>query len=82
MKEILEAKGHKVHLMDVTRSDTHECVAQAFRYPKIVLMACSYDAGLFPPMERVLMILSHKTSRNVLLEWYRTVPGRLQQLKQ
>ncbi len=60
MKEILEAKGQKVHLMDVTRSDTHECVAQAFRYPKIVLMACSYDAGLFPPMERVLMILSHK----------------------
>ncbi len=60
MKEILEAKGQNVKLIDVTRADVHECVAQAFSYPKILLIACSYDAGLFPPMERMLTILSHK----------------------
>ena len=60
MKEILESKGQNVRLIDVTRADVHECVAECLRYPKIMLMACSYDAGLFPPMERVLTILSHK----------------------
>lgn len=64
MKEILEAKGQKVKLMDVTRSDVHECVAQCFRCAKIVLIACSYDAGVFPPMERLLHILTHKAFQN------------------
>lgn len=60
MEEILKEKGQNVHVMDVTRADMHECVAQCFRYPKILLIACSYDAGVFPPMERVLSILAHK----------------------
>lgn len=64
MKEILEAKGQKVRLMDVTRQDTHEAVAQCYRCKKIVLIACSYDAGVFPAMERVLSILAHKNFQN------------------
>ncbi|UNT96878.1 FprA family A-type flavoprotein [Allobaculum mucilyticum] len=64
MKEILEAKGQKVRLLDVTRQDMHEAVAQCYRCGKIVLIACSYDAGLFPPMERVLLTLSHKNFQN------------------
>lgn len=64
MEEILKDKGQTVRVMDVTRCDVHEAVAQAFVYPKIVLMACSYDAGVFAPMERMLTILTHKGFRN------------------
>lgn len=60
MEKILRDKGQNVRRMDLTREDVHEAVACCFRYPKIVLMACSYDAGVFPPMERMLTILSHK----------------------
>lgn len=64
MAEILQDKGQNVHLLDVTRCDVHEAVAQCFVYPKIVLIACSYDAGVFAPMERVLTILTHKGFKN------------------
>lgn len=60
MVEILEAKGQTVKLMDVTRCDVHEAVAQCFVYPKVLFIACSYDAGVFAPMERLLHILTHK----------------------
>lgn len=64
MEEILKDKGQTVRVMDVTRCDVHEAVAQCFVYPKILLIACSYDAGVFPPMERVLTILTHKAFKN------------------
>ena len=55
MKEILEQKGaKKVVLMDLTREDLHEAVADAFRYRYLVLAAASYDAGVFTPMEDFL----------------------------
>lgn len=60
MKELLEAKGQTVVLMDLTRDDVHRAVENAFRYSKTLLIACSYDAGVFPPMERFLNILTHK----------------------
>ncbi len=51
LEEILKAKGApKVVLSDLTRSDIAENVEDAFRYPRIVLAASSYDAGLFSPM--------------------------------
>ena len=64
LKEILEAKGQTVKLMDLTREDVHEAAANCYRYPKIILVACSYDAGVFPPMERMLNILAHKNFQN------------------
>ena len=64
LKEILEAKGQTVKLLDLTRGDVHEAAANCYRYPKIILVACSYDAGVFPPMERMLNILSHKNFQN------------------
>lgn len=64
MKELLEAKGVQVKLMDLDKDDVHEAVASAFQYSKLLLIACSYDAGVFPPMERFLTILSHKAFQN------------------
>lgn len=60
MKQIFEELGQNVVLMDLTRDDVHRAVENAFRYPKTLLIACSYDAGVFPPMERFLNILTHK----------------------
>lgn len=63
--EQLKALGEpKVAFSEVPREDQAECVEDAFRYPKTVLFACSYDAGLFPPMEELLMHLRDKTYRN------------------
>lgn len=51
LARILSEKGApKVVLSDLCRSDIAENVEDAFRYPKIILAAASYDAGLFSPM--------------------------------
>ncbi len=51
LAEILQEKGApKVVLSDLTRSDIAENVEDAFRYPRMVVAASSYDAGLFTPM--------------------------------
>lgn len=64
MKEILESKGAEVSLLYLNTEDVHEAVARAYKYSKLLLMANSYDAGVFPPMERFLNILSHKNFQN------------------
>ena len=61
LAEILRAKGApKVVLSDLCRSDVAENVEDAFRYPRIVLAASSYDAGLFTPMYEFLHRLQIK----------------------
>lgn len=67
MEEILKDKGQNVRVMDVTRCDVHEAVAQCYVYPKILFIACSYDAGVFAPMERLLHILTHKAFKNRII---------------
>ena len=60
LKEILEARGVKVGVTDLTRDDLHEGVEDAFRYDKMILCASSYDADLFPPMTGFLNVLKIK----------------------
>ncbi len=61
LKRILLEKGApKVVLSDLCRSDFAENVEDAFRYPKMVAMASSYDAGLFTPMHQFLHRLQIK----------------------
>ena len=51
LAEILKAKGcPKVAVSDLCRDDLHEAIEDAFRYGKMICMASSYDAGVFPPM--------------------------------
>ena len=51
LAQILQKKGApKVVVSDLSRSDIAENVEDAFRYPKTVFAAASYDAGLFSPM--------------------------------
>ena len=61
MAEILKAKGcPKVALADLTRDDMAEAVEDAFRYGKMILMASSYDGGLFTPASNFLHVLQSK----------------------
>ena len=61
LKQILEEKGcEKVAIADLCREDMHEAVEDAFRYDRLVLAASSYDAGVFPPMEKFLHHLKIK----------------------
>ena len=51
LAEILKQKGcPKVALCDLCRDDLGEAIEDAFRYGRMVCMASSYDAGVFPPM--------------------------------
>ena len=61
----LKALGEeKVSLMDVTRADVAEVIEHAFRYDRVVFMACSYDGGVFLPMEDLLTHLKAKGYQN------------------
>ena len=50
----------KVALSDLTRDDRAEAVEDAFRYGRMVVAACSYDAGLFTPAYDFLHSLQMK----------------------
>lgn len=65
MEEILKSNGeNNTQIIDLARDDIHEAVAQAFKYNKIVLMAASYNMGVFTPMETFLNILKSKNYQN------------------
>ena len=65
LAEILAEKGaEKVVLTDLARDDMAEAVEDAFRYDRMVLMAASYDAGVFPCMEAFLNHLKAKAYQN------------------
>lgn len=64
LKAMLEDKGVKVAISDLSRDDIAECVEDAFKYDRTVFMAASYDAGVFPPMEDFLTHLRAKTYQN------------------
>ena len=62
LAEILIEKGaKKVTLTDLSRDDMAAALAEAFRYDKLILAACTYDGGLFPCMEDFLLHLKAKS---------------------
>lgn len=65
LADLLREKGEEVvELSDLCREDMAECVEDAFRYDRMVLMASSYDAGVFLPMADFLTHLSAKAFQN------------------
>lgn len=64
MAELLRAEGLEVLPWDLTRQDWAAAVGHAFRYSGVVLMASSYDAGVFTPMAQFLYRLQAKGFRN------------------
>ena len=57
----LEKLGVKVALHDLARCDQAEAVEDAFRYPKLVLAASTYNNDVFPFMKT---FIHHLTERN------------------
>ena len=91
-KAMLEEKGcSRVVLADLTRDDIAECVEDGFRHSHLVLMASSYDAGVFAPMSDYLHHLQSKgfCNRTVALvenaSWapsaVRTMKAELEKMK-
>ena len=61
LEEILTEKGINVVLEDLTITDWSYAIANAFKYSKMVLVASSYNAGVYPPMRN---FLGHLVERN------------------
>ena len=65
LKQKLTAAGvEKVVASDLVRDDMAEVIEDAFRYDRMVIMAPTYDAGLFPAMEDFLNHLKAKNYSN------------------
>ena len=79
LAEKLKATGVKVAFTDLCRDDMAEAVEDAFRYDRLVLCACTYDGGIFPPMEDFYIISRQRLIRIVRLPSWKTVHGHLQQ---
>lgn len=63
--EMLKDSGEeKVSLFDLSRDDMAEAIEDAFRYDRMVLVAASYDAGVFPCMQDFLNHLQSKSYQN------------------
>lgn len=58
--EKLQQAGVKTQFIDICRDSMSEAVASAFYYDKMVCCACTYDGGLFPPMQDFLHHLAAK----------------------
>ncbi|MBQ8518047.1 MAG: FprA family A-type flavoprotein [Agathobacter sp.] len=57
----LQEKGvEEVVLRDMAREDMAEVIEDAFRYDRMVLVAASYDAGVFPQIKDLLHRLQSK----------------------
>ena len=63
--EILKAKTDlAIAISDLAREDLHEAVEDAFRYSRMVVLAPTYDGGIFPIANDFLHHLKIKTYRN------------------
>lgn len=53
-----------IAITDLTRSDLHEAIEDAFRYSKMVMLASTYDGGIFPIANDFLYHLKIKSYKN------------------
>ena len=65
LAEKLRERGFaEVSLVDLTRDDMSEAVANAFRFSKLVLATVTYNAMPFPPMREFIHNLSERGFQN------------------
>lgn len=60
LAEELENRGQKVKVIDLIRFDWAECIAQAFRFPKLVVAATTYNGEIFPAARNFLTGLAER----------------------
>ncbi len=64
LAEELESKGEQVKVVDLARDDWAECVAQAFRYSKLVIATTTYNAEIFPAAREFIDRLVERNYQN------------------
>ena len=64
LAEMLEAKGVKVSIHDLARTDMAEAVEDAFRYSKLVLATTTYNGDVFPFMKEYINHLTERSYKN------------------
>ena len=64
LAEKLEAKGQKVTVHDLARTDMAEAVEDAFRYGKLVLATSTYNGDIFPFMKTYIHALTERNFQN------------------
>lgn len=64
VENILKEKNINVKLDDLTKVDWAESVSNAFKYSRVIFVASSYNAGVFPPMRRLLDNLKDRNYQN------------------
>lgn len=58
--ELLDARGVRAEVIDLSRTDMSLAVRKAFYYDRMVVAAATYDGGVFPCMEEFLQHLKSK----------------------
>ena len=64
LAQVLESKGEKVTLYDLSRTDISRAVADAFRFDRVVLATTTYNADIFPCMKSFIHALTERGFRN------------------
>lgn len=60
LANLLKQQGNKVEVIDLTKEDWAEAVANAFRFSRLVVASSSYNAGVFLPMVHFLQALKER----------------------
>lgn len=64
LKEELEKRGAEVKIADLARDDWADCVAQAFKYSKLVVATTTYNASIFPTAKEFIDRLVERNYKN------------------
>ena len=68
LSSILKEKGaSKVILCDLARVEVSYAVSDCFKYKRIIFASATHDAGIFPPMENLLLHLKSKNFQNRII---------------
>ena len=64
LADLLEDKGQRTVLMDLTRCDMSEAVSQAYKCSKMIAVCATYNMSVFPAMNMFLTLLKEKDYKN------------------
>lgn len=64
LAEKLRELGVKVKVCDVVREERTYCIAEAFRYSKIIFATTTYNGGIFPAMREFIQSLTERNFRS------------------
>lgn len=64
LAEFFKDSGEAVKVVDLARDDWAECVAQAFRYSKLVIATTTYNADIFPAAREFIDRLTERNYQN------------------